>query len=536
MQRGVAVQRTRSYLTLRLRRALPRSMNRAVAVTVLAGYGLIVVVAAAILIGWRGPSQVTLGVSYWPVQALLTTVTLGVISTAVTIAAVRSSWWPRLALSGVAIVLALVSLDALPLGPGRLPVLVVSLVASVGALVGRQGSTARESVRCLLASVPFVVGLMAQLVASDIDRALVALQNAQLIPTAAIGLGLLAVFAIASSVEQHRERASRVMARSVSLRSVVVVVVVKLAVLGALYLHLTGDFLGGEPFWRPRLQSPLTWVHAAVIGGIVAYVAVRSRTHALTPARFDFQPRLRLLSVSVGVAAAAGLLAIIGLAVVNAVNPGTDVNLRLFAAANWVVDNVGVIQFVLVGTILVAVVVELAVTRRLTAGRYLWLVAGLWLLPPLFGIAFDASITAWAAPGQVDAVITLAVLVIVLVPRWRHRVAPPRVLMTLLVVPAVVLHLVNLWPSSWTDAAIKVLLIGAVMAAVLLDQPPVTSNIGQTERTRTLTVAGQLGILVAYYHLFGDAELTGGLGSSTTIAWLWLAVPTMAVLTARVRP
>ena len=109
-----------------------------------------------------------------------------------------------------------------------------------------------------------------------------------------------------------------------------------------------------------------------------------------------------------------------------------------------------------------------------------------------------------------------------------------RTLMGLVLVPIVVLHLESLWPSD-SVTLIELGVVLSVVIALWLNPPPVYSSKTRNERERSLLVAGNLTILVLYIYLFNDAQLAGGLESSTTIAWLWLGVPITAVLVARIR-
>jgi hypothetical protein len=522
-------------LAVRWRRALPRRMAAPVTVVVAVGYGLAVALSGMVLTGWRGPDESLLGgaTTYWPLESSVTLATLGVISVGTTLGAVRSGRWARLALSVVAVVLVLLGLDAVSIGPARIWILLVGLGCAGVALALPVGSVEREVARCALAAVPFVLGAVAQSRSSEVDKALAALRDAQFAPSSAIGLSLLTIFAVASSVEGHRERAERLTTWHISRRAVLVAVLVKLALLVALYLHLTGDFLGGPTLWRPRLDQPLSWLHAILVGGTIALVGTRSLTRPVRAS--GFTPRLAALTVVLAVMETAAVLALVALTVISTLAPTVYASTFL-TAAGWVVDHVYAIQLSATGLILLAAAIELTVTQRLTTGRYLWLVAGIWLLPPLAGIAFASggSVTAWATPGQVDAVLTLIVLVLLFRPIGRRGGSSARTLMALVIVPLLVLHLGNLWPSEWTDSLLRVTVVASVAIALLLNPPPVSGDTRQVERSRSLAVAGQLGILVAYLHLLTNADLTSTLGTSATIAWLWLAVPITAVLTVRV--
>ena len=514
-------------------RASTTNLERAVMVVVVAGHLVAAVLCLMIVTGWRGPSvlnEIT-GSSYWPWQSALTVVSLGLTTVALSIGAVRSPGVRRVLLSVAAVVLTVFAMDALPLGPARPWLVGAGVACAVVSLTIPPGSPARETLRCTVAFVPFLMALVATVRSSDVDQALLALRSQGLVPAAAIMLSLVAIFALASSVEEQRERTGRLLSWRVTGRAVIVAAALKLVLLAALYLHVTGGFLGGEPFWRPRLDRPLTWLHAAVVAGLILLVALRSWHRPLRPE--GFSPRLAVVSIGVGVMQACALLALLAITVVNAVSPTADTS-GLFAFPNWVIDHVERVQLVVGGAILLAALVELWIRRTLTSGLYLWLAAGTWLVPALLGIAFasENSPTAWAAPGQVETLLTAAVLVIAL--SRRAAGVNRRGLMFLIVVPLVVLHLDSFWPEAWMDHVTQIAVVAAAVVALWLNPSPVYADRRRNERSRSLLVAGQLGLLTLYLYLLTDADLASGLGSSTTIAWLWLGIPVTAVLTARV--
>ncbi len=494
---------------------------------------LAAVLCLMILTGWRGPAVLNrfTGTPYWPWQSILTVVALGVITVTTTIACVRSTPARRALLSGVAVVLALLTMDALGLGSARVWLVVLGLASLVTALALPPGGRDRETVRCALAAVPALMALVATVRSSDVEQALAAVRGRGLAPSAAILLSLLTIFALTVSVEGQRERTGRLLHWRVTTRAVLAAAVLKLLLLGALYLHLTGGFLGGDVFWRARVDQPWSWVHAALVAGLMVGVAVPSSRRPLEPG--GFTPRLAAVSLGVGIMQVTALATLVAITVVNTVSPLAD-TASLFALPDWVIDHVEVVQLVIAGAILLAASTQLAVRRTLTAGLYLWLAAGVWLVPALLGIAFasDTSPTAWAAPGQVETVVTLAVLAMAVA--RRPAGFQPRALMLLVVVPLVVLHLDSFWPEAWTDQVTQIAVVLAVVIALWLNPPPAFADRRRNERSRALLVSGQLGVLTLYLYLFNDAQLSGLLGSSTTIAWLWLGIPITAVLTARV--
>lgn len=509
------------------------NLDPAVRVVVVLGHVVAALLCVMVATGWRGPAvpNTITGDTYRPWQALVTVVALGLVTAAVSIGAVRAAPLARLGLSATAVVLSFLTLAPLPDGPAHGWLVALGSACTAAALGLPSGSNVREVARCALVGVAPALAFVATLRSSEVDQALTALRSRGLAPSAAILLSLLAVFALASSVQEQRERSARLLAWRVTRRAVLAAAALKLALLATLYLHVTGGFLGGEAFWRPRLDRPLSWVHAAVVAVLIVVVAVQTRRQPLVAG--DFTPRLGAVALGVGLMELAALATLVAVTIVSTLLPTTDTN-PLFAFPNWVIEHVEPLQLVAGGAILVAAVAETAVRRRLTAGLYLWLAAGVWLVPALLGIAFasGATPTAWAAPGQVETLITLAV--VVMAATRRPADLDSRALMLLVVVPLVVLHADSFWPDAWTDHLTQVAVIAAVVIALWLNPPHAYAARRRNERSRALVMAGQLGLLTLYLYLFDDAQQSGLLGSTTTIAWLWLGIPVTAVLTARI--
>ena len=532
MARGGVRGRLAAAVRRRQSRAGISHLSRPIGVVVLVAQVLAALLCLVVLTGWRGPAVTNelTGATYWPWQSLMTMVALGAVAMTLSVGAVRSSLPRRLLLSAGGLVLTLLAVDALPLHSARPWLAAGAVLCTAVALLLPSRPPSFDAIRCGVVLLPFLMGFIATLRSTDVDQALAALRAGQLTPSAAIGLSMLAVFALASAVEEQRERSERLLTWRVTTSAVVVAAVLKLLLLLALYFHLTGGFLGGEASWRPRLDQPLSWAHAAIVAGVIVAIAVLSTRRPVESG--GFTPRLAVLALCLGVMQVTALLTLVLVLVVDVVSPSSS-TARLFAIPNWAIDHVEMVQLVAVVVLLCSAVVTVAVRRRLTSGTYLWLVGGIWLVPPLIGIAFasDSTLTAWAAPGQVETVVTVAVLAMVLA---RRPAAPPRALMGLVVVPLVVLHLGSLWPDTWTQGLTQVAVVGAVVIALWLNPPPVYADRRRNERTRGLLLAGNLTILLLYVYLFNDVTLTGGLGSTGTIALLWLGVPITAVLTARV--
>lgn len=528
---GVASRLREGYQS-RVRRVLTPHLAPSIRVLLIASQLLVVVLCVMVLTGWRGPAVTNdfTGALYWPWQALITVLAMGILATCLGVVAVRSRLPARLALSAGVVVLTLLAVDAVPLGPLRAWLCGLMLMSAVvGLLLPSRGVW--ETIRCILVLAPFVVAFFSTLSSTGMDQALVAIRAQQLAPFAAVGLSMLAIFSVASAVEGQRERSARLLTGRITIRAVWITLLVKALLLLALYFRLTGDFLGGEAMWRPRLQAPLSWLHAVVVAVVIVGAALLTLRRPLIGRGFTSHLAalvLCLAAMESTFIAASGIVT-----AASAVAPTADLS-AFFLVPSLMIDNAEFVQLVGVVALLVSALLVVAIWRRVTTGTFLWLIAGIWLVPPLLGIAFATSDSpaAWAAPGQVDTLLTVVVLALLLT--RRPRTASPRILMLLLVVPLVVLYWPTFWPGEWTNRLLPLAVVGAVVVALWLNPPPVYADRQRNERVRALLLGGQLTVLILYVYLLNSADLAGGLDSSSQIAWLWLGIPFTAVLTARV--
>lgn len=522
-------------LTERAHRIRLSRMGVVPRVIVVVELALTSLLAVMVLGGWRGPQGVSPfdGKPYWQLLLPLTLAALGVISVAVSIAAVRSAPLSRLLLSAVPVVLALVAMDSLPLGPPRGWLMALGVAGVAFGLVKLKSSPGFTIAQSAIAFLPFAASAAAAATGTAVEQALAAIGTASLAPSAGIGLATLAMFALAASLQAHHEHANSAMRWRVTVPAVVVALVIKVVLLAALYLHLTGGVLGGPNLWRPRVDQPLSWVHAFVVAILIVCVAVRSWDRPLVAHNFS----LRLTAITVGAAVMelTALVTLITIRVVSSLSPTTDTT-PFFTVLAWVIEhNEGLQLGVGIGILAIAVA-ESAIRRPWTTGSYLWLVAGLWLVPPLTGIALfaDSTLTFWATPGQVDT--ALAVIVAGLLVVKGTSIGHPRILLRLILIPSVVIHAVNLFPESWTKQFLPLAVVSSVVIALAVKAPRTSADLRRNERTLCLLVAAHLGLLAAYLFVLPNAELSEGLSIATTAAWLWLSIPVTAVLLTRVAP
>lgn len=515
----------------RWRRALPPNLGPPVRAAVVVGYVLAGALCVLILTGWVGAEEATaLGVPVRPLTHMVALVSVAGIGALLALAAARHSGWQRFGCGASATVLAAFCCGWLPHGTVRILLSIPLLMAVVVAVCWPLRGHGADWVRAAVVALPGMLAAAWQPFMGLGDRLLIALRAAGLTSQAAIGLSALAVYSAIASLSEHRRRASRLMAGPTGLNRVLVAIAVKLVVLVALFAGLTGEFLGGRGLWSPGFAHPLSWLHAAVVAAPIVLVALVAVDHPLIDS--GVQPRLALIGLILGVSQVAALLAFLVTTVLGVV--GLDA-LPVLSLVNLVIDASATVQWVAVGILGLAALLTLRGRTTPTAGWWLGTVAVLWLLPPLLGIAFESSTVFWATPARVDAMLFVVVCVLIGWRRIRDDPRRRRVLVALLVVP-LVLHVENLLPDAWSGALIRVTFVLAAVNTLLLAAPPVRADRRVAERQRCLAVAGQLGILAAAYFVLQSADLSAGLATSAQLAWLWFAVPFMALLTMRYQP
>jgi hypothetical protein len=353
------------------------------------------------------------------------------------------------------------------------------------------GRAAVESPRARIAIVlaPFVAVAVLVAHADGLQRSLAAVGQGQ----AVVGVtGLLAVAVTVSlmgSLESRHRRARRFLTWTPSTWLVVALALAKVVLLALLYLGVFGDALGGSDLWHPRLGVPLTWVHAALVASLALWLAMRCVRRPL--ADRDLGGRTLVLALAPAVPFF-GLL--LGLFVVTAadvfdprLNPtwGLDVG-------SWTLENLDNIWLAAALVLLVVPVGERLLRHPLSTGSALWLLAGVWLVPPQLGQWFltrghDVP-TFWSAPGQVDAALTVGVLVLLA----RRRPGELRILLRALVVPAALLLGGSLLPGAWTERLWLVLLLASVAGSLLLRAPAVSADRERYEREVLVLVAANV--------------------------------------------
>ena len=381
-------------------------------------------VAALILTEWRGPKEVDAisGSVRWPLLFSVVVIALGGVSVGLSIAAVRSRPVSRLLLSFLFLAILLVTLDSLPSSSARPWLVSLGIACGAFAIVDLTRSRTAMAAQAALAFLPFAFVAVQVATADGGADPLVRGRTESLADFAAIAVAALATFALAAALQANHQRTNRLIQRRVTIRAVVIALAIKVLVLCALYLHLVGQAFGGEQLWQIRANHPLSWLHAAVIAGLIVGVTARSWRRPLISR--GFVPRLAAICVAAALMELAAIASQIAIHMVGSVSPHSATP-WFHTAPVWVIDHNPQLQLGFGVAILAFALAEVAVRRPWTIGSYLWLVAGAWLVPPLVGIAMfsDADITFWASPGQVD--IALTALVVLLVCAKRALIAEP---------------------------------------------------------------------------------------------------------------
>ena len=514
----------------RRRRSLPPTLEPPLRWVVLAGYGSAGVLCVLILTGWLGAEEVPYpGITVRSMVQLVTLVTVGLLAALLALAAARHRGWRRAGAAALTVLLAGFACGWLPHGGIRVALVVPLLLGAVAAALWPLSVQPIEWARIVLAALPGLLAAAWQPFLGVADRTLNGISTAGLVPQAAIGLSALAVYAAVSSLSEHRDRLARVLTGPTRLGRLVTMLVLKVLLLVALFAGLTGDLLGGRSSWGPGLSHPLSWLHAGVLAGVVALMAVSSVTRPLIDA--GVQPRLAILGLILAIAQLGALAAIL---VVTLLSVFDLSGLPVLGFVNLLIDHSETVQWVAVAILGLGCVLSVPRRSSLSTGWWLGAVSVLWLVPPLLGIAFEPAVVFWATPARVDAALTIAVGVLLLVPGVRNDPARRRMLLALLVAP-VLMHLENLLPDAWSNALLRVTFVLAALNVLFWAAPPVRSDPHVAGRQRCLAVAGQLGILVAAFFVLQSGDLSTGPGTSAQLAWLWFSVPFVALITVRQR-
>ncbi|WP_427016596.1 hypothetical protein ACQCSX_17975 [Pseudarthrobacter sp. P1] len=277
--------------------------------------------------------------------------------------------------------------------------------------------------------------------------------------------------------------------------------------------------------WDPWHKLPMSWIHAAAVASLLAFIAVRSARRPL------IRRGVRRVSSAISVAgilqlALSWIAVVVGMAV-------TAVSGASYLPDGWV-DWYPLIQL----AILVSLgIVVLWPRFHGTAGQWIALSTVLYLVPVLVLVVFDSALPPWysiATAVQITLLLTVIATVLALgacvYPRWR---IDSNVVLGLAVVPLVVIHAGMLLPAAWSGAA-RFLMVALALASLLLFMPPVAAD-PHRRSLDLLKASGALLLgLTVYVLALSWFQFTDE--SFTTLGTLWLSVTVIAALTFRSVP
>jgi len=303
--------------------------------------------------------------------------------------------------------------------------------------------------------------------------------------------------------------------------AVVALVVLRLTVLRDLF---------PEPdptLWSPfAKESPLSWVHAAVVAALIGVVGRRS---ARRPLRRFGERRIAAALAGVG-----NVELVLGSAVIL----GAFLVAVVAGAATFPDAWITWVPVLKVGGVVAIGLAALLPWFRGTAARVLALVSFVYLLPATVqgalvvgGVELPTGVDGFAAtPVQVMLLLTGCALVMAVVGLARASV-PRALVLRLAVVPFIAVHAGWLLPVAWSDLGRWLLVLGIVGSLVLfLPQPdpdPARRGIGLLAASAAQLLAITVAAL-AIPSLYED-------GTLVVLGLLWLAVTVVVSLVVETR-
>jgi hypothetical protein len=338
-----------------------------------------------------------------------------------------------------------------------------------------------------------------------------------------------------SALATKHRRIRPLLNRDVPLALLGLVVTLKVAYVVLRYLGFGGDYLGDADFWK--LRSGLTWAHASVVASVVLAVVLRSEGSPVA----DVGRRIAYLATTVPIMVIAFCSFVFALAIALVGGLAVDAGNDLLRVDNWLVDRATAIEICLLIAVCVGAVGTLRITRVPTAGHLMVMFTAVWVLPFLVGSfgsehGWDGP-TFWAVPEQVDAALTLLVCLTMALQLLRSKPLPSAALVRLLVVPALLINLASVVPGDWGTTTWRIALVVATVVPIAWTAPRVAADPSRQLRIVTSAVGIQLGLLVAaFVAVEGVPEGQQNLARSQSLALLWIALPTAAILCVRLRP
>lgn len=303
--------------------------------------------------------------------------------------------------------------------------------------------------------------------------------------------------------------------------AVVVVVVLRLTVLRELF---------PEPdptLWSPfAKESPLSWVHAALVAGLIVLVGWRSTRRPLR--RFGERRIAAALATVGNVELVLGSLVIVGAFLVAVV----------LGAATFPDAWLEWVPAIKVGGVFVIGLAALLPWMRGTAARVLAGISAVYLLPATTnnalvaeGVELPPGIAGFAAkPVQIMLLLVASSLALAVVALAGRTVSRPLVL-RLAIVPLIAVHAGWLLPVAWSDLGRWLLVLGIVASLVLFLPTPDPDPARRGINLLAASAAQLLAITVAALaipSLYED-------GTLVVLGLLWLAVTVVVSLVVETR-
>jgi len=308
----------------------------------------------------------------------------------------------------------------------------------------------------------------------------------------------------------------------------VLAVVAVVVALTALRLTVArGLFPSPDPeLWDPLAGAPLSWVHAALVAGLVVIVAVRSVRRPLR--------RSRARGVTAALAVAGNAQLVLGLGVII-----LGLLVAVVTSATFLPDVPPVVVAALkfIGTVAITVV-ALTPPFHGTTARSLAVVTGAYLLPlTLHGLLAQsgslppALVGLPASPVQLALVLLAVAVVAAVIPAVRREFGAGLVV-RLAVVPFVAVHAGWLLPAVWSDLGRIVLVVGVLLALLVLMPRPDPAPTPHAANVLAASAGQLLALLVFALALpsFLDDP------SIIVLGLFWLGVAVIAGLVVRTQP
>lgn len=322
-------------------------------------------------------------------------------------------------------------------------------------------------------------------------------------------------YGVARAAESRTRLVRSLFRRSLHPGIVLVVVVLAIAVVVLRMTVLRGLFPEPDPvLWSPWNRLPVSWALAALVAGVIVWIAIRSSRDSLL--------RVGQRRVTAGLAVLGnlhlvfqGFLVVLGL--VLAIFGAVDVPEHWMPAIAWC--KVG-------GVVLLGLLMLLPPLRG-TAARWLGIVAALFLIPNTLDTALQESAPDLFAPTPVQVtVLLIAAAAVLAVANLVRPTVRGSLIVRFAVVPLIAVHAGWLLPAVWTQFGLIVAVVTMVVALLLLQPPAARDNV--THSVRILTAAGTqlFGLAIALLaapSLLDDPSLI-------VLGLVWLSVVVVAAL------